>query len=195
MYISNNSTVLLDPAKLSLDIMADLADIPVIEEVPHTHDQVSFTYPVASRGFHHYSLISWQNVYEGERIYIHKETDPESLRYDRYACAIKTIIKSTGVLIPTLSTVGHVPLEISKYCYYFIQHDGEINGKVVDLRPRRSPIPSGGLEIKLLLNFKARGRIADKMKQLLRDSYAWEYMGEQGALNEEDTESEPDLEL
>ena len=56
-------------------------------------------------------------------------------------------------------------MEISKCCYYFMNHGGDIEGKVLDIegkvldiegkvldiRPRRSPIPSGGLEIKLLL--------------------------------------------
>lgn len=83
-------------------------------------------------------------------------------------------------------------LEISKFCYYFmiIQHNGEIDGKVANIRPRRSPIPAGGQEIK----FTAAGPIADKMKQLLRDNYTWDYTGEQigPAQNEDD---EDDLEL
>ena len=74
---------------------------------------------------------------------MNRENNQESLKYDRYACAIKRIEKSQGVLIPMLTTVGHVPLEISKFCYYFMNHGGEIEGKVIDNRPRRSPIPSG----------------------------------------------------
>jgi hypothetical protein len=61
--------------------------------------------------------------------------------------------------------VGHVPLEISKYCYHFIRHGGEIEGKVEDIRPRRSPIPSGGLEVKLNLTFTAEGAIMHMMRQ------------------------------
>jgi hypothetical protein len=75
--------------------------------------------------------------------------------------------------------VGHVPLEISKYCYHFIRHGGEIEGKVEDIRPRRSPIPSGGLEVKLNLTFTAEGPIMHMMRQFLRASYSWDYTGEQ----------------
>ena len=69
--------------------------------------------------------------------------------------------------MPILTTVGHVPLEISKFCY----HGGDIEGKVIDIRPRRSPIPSGGLEIKLLLTFCGPGPVVDKMKQIVRGLY------------------------
>ena len=58
-------------------------------------------------------------------------------------------------------------------------HGGEINGVVEDSRHRRSPIPSGGLEVKLKLTFKGLGDIVYKMKQLIRESYSWEYTGEQ----------------
>ena len=42
---------------------------------------------------------------------------------------------------------GHVPLKVSKLSHYFIGHGGEISGEVEDNRHRRSPIPSGGLEV------------------------------------------------
>ena len=58
-------------------------------------------------------------------------------------------------------------------------HGGEIDGVVEDSRHRRSPIPSGGLEIKLRLTFKGLGDIVYKMRQLIRESYSWEYTGEQ----------------
>ena len=58
-------------------------------------------------------------------------------------------------------------------------HGGEINGVVEDSRHRLSPIPSGGLEVKLKLTFKGLGDIVYKMKQLIRESYSWEYTGEQ----------------
>ena len=95
-----------------------------------------------------------------------------------------------------LVTVGHVPLEISKICHYFIIHGGEISGTVEDSKPRRSPIPSGGLEIKLNLTFKGRGDLIDKLKLLLRDAYNWDYTGEQnqdeGNDNVQDDDNEED---
>ena len=82
------------------------------------------------------------------------------------------------MLVPQLVTVGHIPLEVSKLCHYFMCHGGEINGVVEDSRQRRSPIPSGGLEVKLKLNFQGLGDIVYKMKQLIREAYSWEYTGE-----------------
>ena len=86
------------------------------------------------------------------------------------------------MLLARLVTVGHVPLEISKICHYFITHGGEISGTVEDSKPRRSPIPSGGLVVKLSLTFKSRvtrGDLIDKLKLLLREAYTWDYTGEQ----------------
>ena len=60
-----------------------------------------------------------------------------------------------------------------------------------------SPIPSGGLEIKLNLTFKGRGDLIDKLKLLLRDAYNWDYTGEQtqdeGNDNEDDDNEENDF--
>ena len=42
---------------------------------------------------------------------------------------------------------------------YFMCHGGEIDGVVEDSRHRRSPIPSGGLEIKLRLTWSWRHRV------------------------------------
>ena len=70
-----------------------------------------------------------------------------------------------------------MPLEISKICYYFITHGGEISGTVEDSKPRRSPILSGGLEVKLKLTFKSSGDLVDKLKILFRQAYTWDYTG------------------
>ena len=65
------------------------------------------------------------------------------------------------------------------------------------IKPKRSPIPSGGLEIKLNLTFKGRGDLIDKLKLLLRDAYNWDYTGEQtqdeGDGNNEDDNEENDF--
>ena len=124
---------------------------------------------------------TWTDIYDGEKVIIHRETNDVSLQHDRYACAVKRIKDGRGLLVdvPQLATVGHIPLEVSKHCHYFMCHGGEINGVVEDSRHRLSPIPSGGLEIKLKLTFKGLGDIVYKMKQLIRESYSWEYTGEQ----------------
>lgn len=100
---------------------------------------------------------------------------------------MKRIKEGRGVLMARLVTVGHVPLEISKICHYIIIHGGEISGTVEDSKPRRSPIPSGGLEVKLSLSFKGWRDLIDKLKLLLRDAYTWDYTGVQ-TQNEGDEE-------
>ena len=111
---------------------------------------------------------------------------------------MKRIKAGRGLPVAQLVTVGRVPLEVSKLCYYFMCHNGEISGVVEDSRHRRSPIPSGGLEVKLKLTFKGLGDIVYKMKQLIREAYTWEYTGEQPDRDEpvpleEDDEEEIDL--
>ena len=77
---------------------------------------------------------------------------------------------------------------------FFYYPCGEISGTVEDSKPRKSPIPSGGLEIKLNLTFKD---LIDKLKLLLRDAYNWDYTGEQtpdeGKDNEDDDNEENDF--
>ena len=83
-----------------------------------------------------------------------------------------------GVLSDRHDIVGHVPLEISRYCWFFLIRGGTIKGKVVDLTTRRSPIPSSGLEIKLDLTFSGSTPLVQKMKELVMDRYEWEYSGQ-----------------
>ncbi len=67
------------------------------------------------------------------------------------------IIKYKNVFKKTTEikiTVGHVPMELSRFIWFFVDLGGTVTGRVMDNKPRRSPIPSAGLEIKLLLTFK-----------------------------------------
>ena len=57
---------------------------------------------------------------------------------DRYAVAV---CKADGAA----STVGHVPMELVRIFWYFLQNNGEITGKITGSR-RRSPLVQGGLE-------------------------------------------------
>ena len=88
-------------------------------------------------------------------------------------------LKTEGVGFPVQVTIGHIPLEVSKLCHYFIVHGGVISEIVDGAKPRRSPIPSGGQGIKLRLTFKAVAPLADKMKVLLRQVYDFEFDGQQ----------------
>ena len=50
--------------------------------------------------------------------------------------------------------VGHVLREISRFCHFYINYGGTIEARVRETKYRPSPIPSGGLEIPVLLIFK-----------------------------------------
>ena len=54
-----------------------------------------------------------------------------------------------------------------------------ISGIVEDLKLRRSPIPIGGLEIKLQLSFEGMAQLTDQMKIQLTQSYDFEFNGKQ----------------
>ena len=66
-------------------------------------------------------------------------------------------------------TVGHVPVEISRYtCFFIKKENGKINGNVKPLNYNPSPIPFGGLELPLEETFSYPVEwVRDKMKDLL----------------------------
>ena len=132
-----------------------------------------------------YKAVEWNDIQLGDHVTIQRETSVDSLKIDRFSCAVRRL-KTRGLVAPILVTVGHVPLEISKLCHFFLMHGGEISGVVEDIVPRRSPIPSGGLEIKLKATFKAVAPLADKMKVLLRAAYDYEFQDQERRDNERD---------
>ena len=58
---------------------------------------------------------------------------------------------------------------------------GTTSGVVKYKKSRISPIPSGGYEIEILLNFKSRAALVDRMNVLLREYYDfdWTVTGQQ----------------
>ena len=114
---------------------------------------------------------------------------------DPYACAVQiSEIKCT--LVPNKTTVGHVPMELSRFIWFFIDLGGNVTGRVIDIKPRRSPIPSAGLEIKLMLTFSGTNQeIMNKMRTFIR-CYEYEYTGvrphQQPADQDSDQESTDD---
>ena len=124
----------------------------------------SFSAEVGSRGYHVYRNTSWNQIYVNQAVVVHKKKNIVSLQIDPYCCAI-TI---TRVYKISPVTVGHIPREISRFVYFFLHEQGAISGTVVDTEPRISPIPEGGLEIKLLLNFTHPvERLLNRMKELV----------------------------
>ena len=110
------------------------------------------------RGFHVYKDV-WVPILH-EVLQTKQEFDNEE---DRYAVAVfKTTTGSSDQV-----TVGHVPRSISRVCWYFIQHDGEITCKITGGR-RRSDLPQGGLEVPCEYNFIGKKKHIKKIRKLLK---------------------------
>ena len=78
------------------------------------------------------------------------ETNKLSKNVDPYACAIR----AKNQFFNSWKTVGHISREISRHVYYFIKTEGGfVNVSVISTKYRPTPIPSGELDIPLLLKF------------------------------------------
>lgn len=121
----------------------------------------SFSAIIGSRGYHVYRQNEWTNISTNQVVNVCKETSANSIANDPYCCKI-TIQRKDRV---GAVTVGHIPREISRFVYYFLQEGGSIYGSVVDTQPKVSPIPQGGLEVPLLLHFNhPKNSILERMK-------------------------------
>ena len=69
--------------------------------------------------------------------------------------------------------------EVSRYVYFFIREEnGKVFGTLKLLKYRVSSIPSGGLEVPLLLTFSCKDKwIIDTMDEFVDNSYSFEYSG------------------
>ena len=91
----------------------------------------------------------------------------KSLAHDPYSCAIK----AKHEYFTGWKTVRHIPREISRYVYFFIkQKGGRVYGKLKSLKYKPSPIPSGGLEVPLLLKFESQDKwVTDTMEEFVEN--------------------------
>ena len=70
--------------------------------------------------------------------------------------------------------VGHIPREISRFCHFYLNYDGVMEGRLRNVKYITSPIPSGGLEILIILIVKKEGcdnAVFKWMKELLKEYY------------------------
>ena len=70
--------------------------------------------------------------------------------------------------------VGYTPFEISHFCHYFINYGGKLEARITCTKYWLSPIPSGGLQIPILLIAKkgdSMEEIFEKMEDLRRSYY------------------------
>ena len=105
------------------------------------------------RGHHVYKDM-WRPVI-GEQVETFCETGNS---HDKHAVAV-TLGNAADV-------VGHIPKEISKTCFYFIRHKGEITGEVTGRRKHRAAC--GGMEVPCRLKFyNANEDVLRKAKELI----------------------------
>ena len=102
------------------------------------------------------------------------EKDEKSIEIDPYCCSTKAMVDRHQ----QLKAVGHILRETSWLVYFFLKEEsGQIDGTVHSVNYRPSPIPVGGLEIKLNLNFNSRRYITHiKMKEFLTWLYSFDYV-------------------
>ena len=97
---------------------------------------------IASRGWHVYGKTVWPSPSFNDVLVAEKETDEKALMHDKHAVAWKRKVKSK--LIPDI--VRHVPRELSRAVWYFLDLGGKAIGNVFERKYCPSPIPRGGLE-------------------------------------------------
>ena len=105
------------------------------------------------------------------------------------------MIKAKHEYVTEWKTVGHIPREISRYVYFFIkQEGGRVYGKLKPLKYKFSPIPSGGLEVPLLLKFESQDKwVKDTMEEFVETFYFFDFPVDL-VVNDED-EEETDFEI
>lgn len=67
-------------------------------------------------------------------------------------------------------TIGHLPLEISRQIFFFVQHGGMLSAKVNSTARKRSPIVQGGLEIEICLTVKHKEeKILKRLLEVIKE--------------------------
>ena len=89
----------------------------------------------ASRGWHYYGKNMWKRPKKDEIVFAEKESSRTALEHDPYSRAV----------------------------FFFISRSGKVVGRVLDEKCYPSPIPKGGLEILLIVQFK----IADEKRKYM----------------------------
>ena len=98
---------------------------------------------------------------------------------------------SSDKIIPEV--VGHILREIYRFVWYFLNYGGKVDAKVHSECHRRSPIPSGGLEIILVAKFALsdeKRRYLAHLSTLIQRNYKVNEEAidqENGQENEDDT--------
>ena len=132
--------------------------------------ETSYQTLIACRGWHVYGKTIWPNPRHGETLNAKKEDNEAALVHDPYSIAITR--KTRARLVADI--VGHFPLEISRFIWFFINHGGRVRCIVHDPKYRPSPIPKGGLEIILKVTFAIEDenkRYLERLRNLIAENY------------------------
>ena len=105
--------------------------------------ELSFTTLIYSRGWYVYQKPTWKNPKKDEALSFKKETGLVGLRFDAFSIAFTR----TSIEYLTPLTVGHIPSEISKFAYFFLEDSGKMEAKEYQTKCKKSPIPKEVLEI------------------------------------------------
>ena len=90
-------------------------------------------------------------------------------------------------------TVGHIPREISRHCYFFMKEVGEISGYLVSTNYKPSPIPAGTVASDVSVKSE---QIFEQMKEFVTTLYDCEYTGmKEDESEDEDSDNENVIEV
>ena len=129
---------------------------------------------LASRGWHYDRKNMWKWPKKDEIVFTEKESSKTALEYDLYSIAWKKKNKSKI----TADAVDHVPKEISRTVFFFISRGGKVVGRVLDEKCYPSPIPKGGLEILLMVQFKIADekiKYMERLKEIITKNYTSDF--------------------
>ena len=129
---------------------------------------------IASRGWHYYGKNTWKRPKKDEIVFAEKESSKTALEHDPYSIAWKKKNKSKI----TADVVGHVPKEIFRVVFFFKSRGGKVVGRVLDKKCYPSPIPKGGLEILLMVQFKIadeKRKYMERLKEIVTKNYTSEF--------------------
>ena len=98
-------------------------------------ETVFFDRKVASRCWHVHGKAVWHRPSFDDKLFAEKETDNRVILQDKFVVAWKK--KDRSELVP--GTVGHVPREISRAVWFFIDLGGSVKGRVFDRKYHPSP--------------------------------------------------------
>lgn len=151
-----------------------------------------FEIPCASRGFHVYREVWTPRL--GQSLKVEQEINNV---HDPFAISLGT--KIPGKLTDK-EIVGHIPREISRFCHYFLNYGGKLETRVTCARYRPSPIPTGGLEIPILLivlKADSTDEVFEEMENLVNSYYIEpdQIVAEEGEDDEEGEGDEIDLDI